>query len=216
MGGFSRGGSSRSDNQAANARERARMSQYNRKSVEKKRKEFKKIGTDKVDNVKSPSVAVNIAANVLKGPLKKGSEITRDFFADNVLNAGKYRVDGKQLTGIDFDQMSVEEQDKAFTEYMAQRSDNKIDAYGNPISRDNDGGNVRQTKNQGIETAKRSGQMVGDVQAAAVDAAPDGPTTLEMPDESSRLLAIKRRGRRKTILSQDEEDLKLGKKTLLG
>ena len=55
--------------------------------------------------------------------------------------------------------------------------------------------------------------MVGDVQAAAVDAAPDGPTTLEMPDESSRLLAIKEEVEEKTILSQDEEDLKLGKKT---
>ena len=115
--------------------EKERMSQYNRKSVEKKKKNLKKLEQIKLIMLKSPSVAVNIAANVLKGPLKKGSEITRDFFADNVLNAGKYRVDGKQLTGIDFDQMSVEEQDKAFTEYMAQRSDNKIDAYGNPISK---------------------------------------------------------------------------------
>ena len=57
------------------------------------------------------------------------------------------------------------------------------------------------------------------VQKAAVKAAPKGPTVAEVDDFSKRKLATDRRGRRATILTSTkgvDEDITLGKKTLLG
>ena len=57
------------------------------------------------------------------------------------------------------------------------------------------------------------------VQKAAVKAAPKGPTVAEVDDRTIRKLASDRRGRRATILTSTkgvDEDLTLGKKTLLG
>ena len=57
------------------------------------------------------------------------------------------------------------------------------------------------------------------VQKAAVKVAPKGPTVAEVDDFSKRKLASDRRGRRATILTSSkgvDEDITLGKKTLLG
>ena len=57
------------------------------------------------------------------------------------------------------------------------------------------------------------------VQKAAVRAAPRGPTVAEVDDFTKRKLATDRRGRRATILTSTkgvDEDITLGKKTLLG
>ena len=57
------------------------------------------------------------------------------------------------------------------------------------------------------------------VQKAAVKAAPKGPTVAEVDDRTIRKLASDRRGRRATILTSTkgvDEDITLGKKTLLG
>ena len=57
------------------------------------------------------------------------------------------------------------------------------------------------------------------VQKAAVKAAPKGPTVAEVDDFTKRKLASDRRGRRATILTSSkgvDEDITLGKKTLLG
>ena len=57
------------------------------------------------------------------------------------------------------------------------------------------------------------------VQRTAVKAAPKGPTVAEVDDFSKRKLASDRRGRRATILTSTkgvDEDITLGKKTLLG
>ena len=72
--------------------------------------------------------------------------------------------------------------------------------------------------NQGIQVANQTGSLTAQTQQAAVDAAPDGPTNIEMPEESEaeRLLKIKRKGRRATILNVPEEELTLSKKILLG
>tara|TARA_B100001057_G_C22786286_1_gene925704 strand:+ start:636 stop:1175 length:540 start_codon:yes stop_codon:yes gene_type:complete len=80
-----------------------------------------------------------------------------------------------------------------------------------------EGGN----KNQGIELAKTASTepVTKRVQQAAVDAAPTGPTEVEMPVEESeaeRLLKIKRKGRRATILNVPDDELTLSKKVLLG
>nr|BAR33722.1 bldA-regulated nucleotide binding protein [uncultured Mediterranean phage uvMED] len=85
-------------------------------------------------------------------------------------------------------------------------------------------GGTRETggnNNQGIELAKTASTepVTKRVQQAAVDAAPTGPTNVEMPTEESeaeRLLKIKRKGRRATILNVPDDELTLSKKVLLG
>ena len=55
------------------------------------------------------------------------------------------------------------------------------------------------------------------LQRQAVKAAPAGPTIAQMDQsERSRLLNIKRRGRKSTKLGAEDEDLYLSTKTLLG
>lgn len=64
-------------------------------------------------------------------------------------------------------------------------------------------------------TGGGSSSPVQQVQQQAVQQAPTGPTEAELTD--LRLLKTKRRGRRSTILGvNSEEDLALGKPTLLG
>jgi hypothetical protein len=80
-------------------------------------------------------------------------------------------------------------------------------------------GGGRDDNPQGIEVAKQSGSLTAQTQMSAVDAAPDGPTNIEMPTEESeaeRLLKIKRKGRRATILNVPDDELTLSKKVLLG
>ena len=81
-----------------------------------------------------------------------------------------------------------------------------------------------QYQSQGIEVAKASTPMneVSKTQADAVAKAPTGPTAVEMNQaedqetEAERLLRIKRRGRKATILNVPEEELTLSRKVLLG
>ena len=79
-------------------------------------------------------------------------------------------------------------------------------------------GGGRDDNPKGIELAKQSGSLTAQTQMSAVDAAPDGPTNVEMPEETEaqRLLRIKRKGRRATILNVPDEELTLSKKVLLG
>ena len=67
-----------------------------------------------------------------------------------------------------------------------------------------------------------SGTSAAMAQQTAVAEAPTGPTAVEMNQaqdqetEAERLLRIKRRGRKATILNVPEEELTLSRKVLLG
>jgi len=102
--------------------------------------------------------------------------------------------------------------------YGADEAKEKID-YKAPASMDT--GRDGENNNQGIEVAKAASKadpVTEKVQKAAVDASPKGPTSVEMPEESEaeRLLRIKRKGRRATILNVPDDELTLSKKVLLG
>ena len=83
-------------------------------------------------------------------------------------------------------------------------------------------------KAQGIELAKKienqtisDNQLVKRTQADAKGQAPKGPTAVEMAQneedaEAKRLLRIKRKGRKTTILNVPKEELTLSTKQLLG
>jgi hypothetical protein len=95
---------------------------------------------------------------------------------------------------------------------------------------DNDGSNrvTAAKKAQGIELAKKiekqtisDNQLVKRTQAEAKGQAPKGPTAVEMAQneedaEAKRLLRIKRKGRKTTILNVPKEELTLSTKQLLG
>lgn len=101
---------------------------------------------------------------------------------------------------------------------------------GNTTRGDGDGSNrvTAAKKAQGIELAKKiekqtisDNQLVKRTQAEAKGQAPKGPTAVEMAQneedaEAKRLLRIKRKGRKTTILNVPEEELTLSTKQLLG
>ena len=99
--------------------------------------------------------------------------------------------------------------------YGYDEAKEKID-YKSPPKM-NTGGD-RDDSPKGIEVAKQTGSLTAQTQQTAVDAAPDGPTNIEMPEETEaeRLLRIKRQGRRATILNVPDDELTLSKKILLG
>ena len=101
------------------------------------------------------------------------------------------------------------------TSYGYNEAKEKID-YKSPPKM-NTGGD-RDDSPKGIEVAKQTGSLTAQTQQTAVDAAPDGPTNIEMPEETEaeRLLRIKRQGRRATILNVPDDELTLSKKILLG
>ena len=114
---------------------------------------------------------------------------------------------------------------KSFVKGQKKSKQNVLDYEGQaagvtperkPMPTTNNGGG--DGNNQGIEVANQTGSLTAQTQQAAVDAAPDGPTNIEMPEETEaeRLLRIKRQGRRATILNVPDEELTLSKKILLG
>jgi hypothetical protein len=165
-----------------------------------KRNEFRVSGARKIDNMKVPG-----AINLLKGPLKAGSKITRDFFTNKVLTSKRGY---KGLNKRQFESLSIAEQNKIYSGYMDDRLSNKTDAYGNTLS---SGGNDNTPR---VEVKNIGGR---EVQVEA-------PTETEMSEaqtESEEYDArkTKRRGRRRTILTSQRGasgNLVLGKPTLLG
>ena len=125
-------------------------------------------------------------------------------------------VTGAILTGLSkaFDPKR-NRKSKSGDVYGYDEAKEKID-YKSPPKMNTGGG--RDNNPQGIELAKQSGSLTAQTQMSAVDAAPDGPTNVEMPEETEaqRLLRIKREGRRATILNVPDEELTLSKKVLLG
>jgi hypothetical protein len=94
--------------------------------------------------------ALGIGLSLLEKPLQAGAKKTREFFSGpttdifgrkqkGVLAAGKFNYKGEPLTEERFANMSLTEKNQAYKDYMGQRLDNQIDAYGNPLNQGNDG-----------------------------------------------------------------------------
>jgi len=169
-----------------------------------KRNEFRVSGARDIDNLKLPG-----ATNLLKGPLKAGSKITRDFFTNKVLTSKR----GKKNIGYNkqqFESLSIAEQNKIYSGYMDDRLSNKTDAYGNTLS---GGGN--DNNNQPAEPVIVKKNIGGtEVQTTETKLA-ENQTESEEYDARK----TKRRGRRNTILTSQRGargNLVLGKPTLLG
>jgi len=173
---------------------------------------FRNRGATKIKKgVKTPSLAVNLAAAVLSKPLQAGSKVTRDFFTDKVLGSKNFKnVTKEEFLGYDEDK-----QEMMFGSYMSNRQSGRTDAYGNDISRD---GRTGQSK-KSIEQPKVASQMDNsEVKSDLITADKTAPTDVEMTDDE-RLVATKRGRKTKTVLTSitgDNTKTTLSKKALLG
>ena len=162
---------------------------------------FKDRGAVKIDQKKilPPSVAI------LKGPLKAGSKVTREFFTNKVLGSKNYKGTSK----ADFEAMSVSQQEQIYGDYMSGRQSGRTDAYGNAISSGGDNNNqpaepVIVKKNIGGTEVQTTEAKLAEEKAA---------------DDEYDMRKTKRRGRRQTILTSQtgaRGNLVLGKPSLLG
>jgi hypothetical protein len=183
-----------------------------------KRNEFRVSGARDIDNLKLPG-----ATNLLKGPLKAGSKITRDFFTNKVLTSKR----GKKNIGYNkqqFESLSIAEQNKIYSGYVDDRLSNKTDAYGNTLSgggNDNDRGGQDQPvepvivkKNEPVIVKKNIGGTEVQTTQAKID-------DQRAKDNEYDIRKIKKRGRRNILTSSKgvttvSSDYSLGKRSLLG
>jgi hypothetical protein len=81
-------------------------------------------------------------SKILTGPAQKFSNfnasVNRPFFGD-VIRAGKFNYTTKDGKPLSFD-MTEDELEDAYQNYMSSRLGGEIDAYGNPLNTGNDGG----------------------------------------------------------------------------
>ena len=87
-----------------------------------------------------------IATNLFNKQFQRFSDFTtkknRDFF-QKVIGAGRLNLGGKTIDLETVGQMTDEELEDAYQDYMSARMNNEIDAYGNPINRgDGEGSNI--------------------------------------------------------------------------
>jgi hypothetical protein len=197
--------------------QKSKLSKKNQKKVESK---FRDRGADKIkEGVKTPSLAVNLAAGILSGPLQAGSRKNRDFFTDKVLGSKNYKGTSKQ----DFENMTYSQQESIYGDYMSGRQSGKTDAYGNRIGTGRDDSTMAaRTKKQSIksvEQPKAASQMDNTgVKSKMISADQTAPTDVEMTDDEYSV-ATKKRGRKRTVLTSatgDTTKATLSKKTLLG
>jgi len=173
---------------------------------------FRNRGATKIKKgVKTPSLAVNLAAAVLSKPLQAGSKVTRDFYTDKVLGSKNF----KGQTKTEFLSMSATDQEKQYKEYIDNRTSGRTDAYGNDISRDGRTGENKKS----IEQPKVASQMDNtEVKSDLITADKTAPTEVEMTQDEINV-ANKRGKKTKTILTSvvgDKSNATLSKKVLLG
>jgi hypothetical protein len=185
---------------------------------EEKEKAFQEQGAyntrRSIENTFSP--IVKIFGPGISETLQKNAIRTRNFFTDYTLGAGGKK--NSLYAGMDksqFEKLSVEKQNKMYSEYSEKRMSGKIDAYGREI-RPEGGGPI--------------GTQPPPAFALPIPTPESGPTTAELSQsaatdadtEANRLLKIKKKGRSQSIMTgskgvtKTSTDYSLGKKSLLG
>jgi hypothetical protein len=167
-----------------------------------------------IENTFSP--IVKIFGPGISETLQKNAIRTGNFFTDYVLGpGGKKNSLYAGMNKSKFQELSVEKQNKMYSEYSKNRLSGKIDAYGREIRPEGSGGNIQPviTKNIGgstIQTTAPTEAEVSQSEAANADT------------EANRLLKIKKKGRSQSIMTgskgvtKTSTDYSLGKKSLLG
>jgi len=177
-----------------------------------KRHEFRESGARNIDkNLKNAPFILRPFGSLFKA----GSRYSRDYFTDKVLTSTR----GKKNFGYNkrqFESLSIDEQNKIYAGYMADRTSGKTDAYGNVYSGRDD------NNNQPILTQAPKTTYVEGVGTSAVTAS---PTKAEMDQASATtmsadetLLATQKKGRTSNILTSakglGDQNLTIKRKTL--
>ena len=175
-----------------------------------KRHEFRESGARNIDkNLKKAPLFVRPFGSLFKA----GSRRTRDYFTDKVLTSTR----GKKNFGYNkrqFESLSIDEQNKIYAGYMADRTSGKTDAYGNVYS--------NKDNNQPILTQAPKTTYVEGVGTSAVTASPtkaemDQATATTMSADET-LLATQKKGRTSNILTSakglGDQNLTIKRKTL--
>ena len=201
MGGFTGGGGADASGTDKQKKETTITKQDAKKYRTSKEKTRKSVSKSKLDNYQIPKSdapgVIGTALNVTQKARQKSFEKNRDYYQENVVGKGDY-----------------EDTFEDYERYIKGRGAGELDAMGRQINTGGGGG--------GIETANQVGTTAKDAQKTAADAAPDGPTSIEMATEETadqRLVKNKKKGRRSTILNNPQgldEDVDLDKKYLLG
>jgi hypothetical protein len=209
------------------SREIGITTQYSKKREqdikEEKEKAFQEQGAyntrRSIENTFSP--IVKIFGPGISEPLQKNAIRTRNFFTDYTLGAGGKK--NSLYAGMDksqFAKLSVEKQNKMYSEYSEKRMSGKIDAYGREIRPEGGGPEGGGGAVGGTDTSSTGGadafgptfKVVEQSEAANADA----------DTEANRLLKIKKKGRSQSIMTgskgvtKTSTDYSLGKKSLLG
>jgi hypothetical protein len=184
---------------------------------EEKEKAFQEQGAyntrRSIENTFSP--IVKIFGPGISEPLQKNAIRTRNFFTDYTLGAGGKK--NSLYAGMDksqFEKLSVEKQNKMYSEYSEKRMSGKIDAYGREIRPEGGGavGGTDTSSTGGDDAFGPTFKVVEQSEAANADA----------DTEANRLLKIKKKGRSQSIMTgskgvtKTSTDYSLGKKSLLG
>ena len=204
--GASNAGAGGSDAGFSDAPTPSKLSKKNQELVDSS---FKDRGAIKIKNQKIISPVLNI----LKGPLKAGSKVTRNFFTDKVLTS-KRGMKNLGTTKEKFLNMSISQQESIYGDYMGGRQSGKTDAYGNTTNNQGgNGGNNTPTvikKNIGGSTIQTTAPTEAEVSQS------------ETANADATALKVKKRGRSMTMMSgakgvtRTSSDYSLGKKSLLG
>jgi hypothetical protein len=134
-----------------------------------------------------------LAAKVLSPVLEYGAGVNATFFTNKVLTSSKAKKN-IGYTQSEFAALTLEQQNKVYSDYMSNRMSGKTDAYGNVVTR-GDGGGQTKTETQ-IEAenvaAQKAAQAEAD-QAAAEQA--DAYKKKRLSITSSRSLFARPGGR---------------------
>ena len=171
-----------------------------------------------IENTFSP--IVKIFGPGISETLQKNAIRTGNFFTDYVLGPGGKK--NSLYAGMDksqFAKLSVEKQNKMYSEYSEKRMSGTIDAYGREIRPEGGGpegggavGGTGTSSTGGADAFGPTFKVVEQSEAANADA----------DTEANRLLKIKKKGRSQSIMTgskgvtKTSTDYSLGKKSLLG
>ena len=120
--------------------------------------------------------------NLFKGPFQKGSTATRNFFLDKVLRSNKQYIRDLTAKYGNFYDLTEDEKEKFYQEYMSTRLAGDIDAYGNPLGGGGDEGGPKWSQ-QGYPSyaAWMAAQQTGGITDATATTTPATTTTTTTP-----------------------------------
>lgn len=97
----------------------------------KRAEEEKFINMGEIKDVNTPFMLLNMGVNMGKELFNKGSVKTRTFFKNSVLSKKGVTYEGIKMSKSQFENLSLEKQNKVYKDYLSKRMSGETDAYGN-------------------------------------------------------------------------------------